>query len=85
MPVRPGRLADFPGVRTLGYRPVNDTRELNDVFEGEGFHGGSNVYISARDLLGRLNASPLYGWVLRRIRQGRLRSCTWRRMYPKHI
>ena len=48
--VRPGRFADFPGVRTLGYRRVNGKPELNDVFEGEGFHGGSNIYISARDL-----------------------------------
>jgi hypothetical protein len=48
--VRPGRFADFPGVRTLGYRRVNGKPERNDVFEGEGFHGGSNVYISARDL-----------------------------------
>ena len=48
--VRPGRFADFPGVRTLGYRRVNGTLELNDVFDGEGFHGGSNIYISARDL-----------------------------------
>ena len=48
--VRPGRLADFPGVRTLGYRRVNGKPELNDVFEGEAFHGGSNIYISARDL-----------------------------------
>ena len=61
--VRPGRFADFPGVRTLGYRRVNDKRELNDVFEGEGFHGGSNVYISARDLH-RWNTSFLTAPVL---------------------
>ena len=48
--VRPGRFADFPGVRSLGYRRANGKPELNDVFEGEGFHGGSNIYISARDL-----------------------------------
>jgi CubicO group peptidase (beta-lactamase class C family) len=48
--IRPGLFADFPGVRTLGYRLVNGKAEVNDVFEGEGFHGGSNVYISARDL-----------------------------------
>lgn len=48
--VRPGRFQDFPTVRSLGYRRVNGTLEVNDVFDGEGFHGGSNIYISARDL-----------------------------------
>lgn len=49
---RPARLRDFPGVRTLAYRGT----ELHDVFDWEAFHGGSNVYISARDLH-RWNAS----------------------------
>jgi CubicO group peptidase (beta-lactamase class C family) len=40
--LRPARLKDFPGVRTMGYP--------HDVFDYEGFHGGSNIYISARDL-----------------------------------
>lgn len=48
--VRPGRLADLPGVRALGYRRVDGRIQPHDVFDGEGFHGGSNVYISARDL-----------------------------------
>ena len=49
---RPARFADFPGVRTLGYR----AGEVYDVFDLEGFHGGSNIYFSARDLH-RWNAS----------------------------
>lgn len=48
--LRPGRLADFPGVRTLGYRGSGERRELHDVFDLEAFHGGSNIYFSARDL-----------------------------------
>lgn len=48
--VRPARLADFPGTRTLAYRRAGDAVVPHDVFDGEGFHGGSNVYISARDL-----------------------------------
>ena len=44
--LRPGRLADFPGIRTLGYR----TGTVSDVFDFEGFHGGSNVYLSTADL-----------------------------------
>jgi len=44
--VRPGRFSEFPGVRTLGYK----NHKVNDVFDLEGFHGGSNIYISARDL-----------------------------------
>ncbi len=50
--LRPARLHDFPGVRTLGYRGD----KVHDVFDYEAFHGGSNIYISARDLH-RWNAS----------------------------
>jgi N-acyl-D-amino-acid deacylase len=56
--LRPARFEDFPGVRTLGYRTVGGKREVRDVFNGEAFHGGSNIYISARDLH-RWNASFL--------------------------
>jgi CubicO group peptidase (beta-lactamase class C family) len=48
--LRPARLSDFPGARTIGYRRVRGVREVNDVFDLEAFHGGSNIYISARDL-----------------------------------
>lgn len=48
--VRPGRLRDFAGVRTLAYRRVGGALERHDVFDREGFHGGSNIYLSARDL-----------------------------------
>jgi CubicO group peptidase (beta-lactamase class C family) len=48
--VRPGRLADFPGVRTRGYRRDGDRLVPNEVFEDEAFHGGSNLYLSVRDL-----------------------------------
>ena len=47
---RPGRLADFPGVRTRGYRRNGDHLVLNEVFDNEAFHGGSNLYLSVRDL-----------------------------------
>jgi len=47
---RPGRFGDFPGIRTRGYRHEGDGLVPNDVFDGEAFHGGSNLYISARDL-----------------------------------
>lgn len=62
--VRPARLRDFPGVRTLAYRRADDTLERHDVFDREGFHGGSNIYLSARDL-DRWNASFLHAPVLR--------------------
>jgi CubicO group peptidase (beta-lactamase class C family) len=48
--LRPGRLSEFPGTRTLGYRGTGAQRELHDVFDLEAFHGGSNIYFSARDL-----------------------------------
>lgn len=48
--LRPARLNDFPGVRTLGYRTADGKTAVNDVFDFEAFHGGSNLYLSARDL-----------------------------------
>lgn len=48
--LRPGRFADWPGPRTRGYRRVAGRLVAHDVFDGEAFHGGSNIYISARDL-----------------------------------
>lgn len=47
---RPALFADWPGVRTLAYRPPPRQDEIFDVFEGEGFIGGSNLYFTARDL-----------------------------------
>ena len=54
--LRPGRLDAFPAPRTLAYRRVDGKLELHDVFDFEAFHGGSNIYLSARDLH-RWNAS----------------------------
>jgi CubicO group peptidase (beta-lactamase class C family) len=56
--LRPGRLADFPPPRTIGYRRVGAALVPHEVFDLEGFHGGSNVYLSVRDLH-RWNASFL--------------------------
>ena len=48
--LRPARLHAFPDVRTLAYRRGGVDLDLHDVFDFEHFHGGSNIYISARDL-----------------------------------
>jgi CubicO group peptidase (beta-lactamase class C family) len=48
--LRPARFAEWPGVRTLGYRRAGDSLVVHDVFDNEGFYGGSNLYFSARDL-----------------------------------
>ncbi len=48
--VRPALLSDLPGGRTLSYRTGPEGLHLHDVFDGEGFYGGSNLYLSARDL-----------------------------------
>lgn len=47
---RPGRFADWPGVRTMGYRWRDGDWQVVDVFDNEAFIGGSNVYFSAADL-----------------------------------
>ncbi|MES2715226.1 MAG: serine hydrolase domain-containing protein [Pseudomonadota bacterium] len=48
--VRPARFADWPGPRTQGYRRSAEGWKDHDAHDGEGFHGGSNIYLSARDL-----------------------------------
>lgn len=47
---RPGKLAAFPGPRTLGHRWADSAWVVADVFDDEAFIGGSNVYFSALDL-----------------------------------
>lgn len=47
---RPGRLADWRGVRTPGYRWLNGAWQDFDAFDNEAFLGASNLYFSARDL-----------------------------------
>lgn len=48
--LRPTWLAEWTGVRTLSYRRLDDSLAVHDVFDNEGFYGGSNLYFSARDL-----------------------------------
>jgi D-alanyl-D-alanine carboxypeptidase len=47
---RPGRLAEFPGPRTMGHRWADSAWAIVDVFDNEAFIGGSNVYFSVLDL-----------------------------------
>lgn len=47
---RPARLADWQGVRTLGYAWQSGDWRVADVYDMEAFIGASNVYFSARDL-----------------------------------
>lgn len=47
---RPARLADWSGVRTMGYRWRDDAWRVWDVFDMEAFLGASNLYFSAADL-----------------------------------
>ncbi|HAV61341.1 MAG TPA: hypothetical protein DCY13_03145, partial [Verrucomicrobiales bacterium] len=48
--VRPARFADWTGTRTEGFRWSEGRLEPLDVADNEGFYGGSNVYLSVRDL-----------------------------------
>jgi CubicO group peptidase (beta-lactamase class C family) len=48
--LRPVRLSDWPGQRTLGYRSARPDAELFDIFDNEAFYGSSNLQFSARDL-----------------------------------
>ena len=46
---RPALFKDWPVPRSPGYQWKNNSWQLSDSFEGEGFIGGSNVHASARD------------------------------------
>jgi CubicO group peptidase (beta-lactamase class C family) len=47
--VRPAKLAALPADRAVGYRFREGKRETFDALDNEGFHGGANIYASARD------------------------------------
>jgi len=47
---RPARLAEWRGVRTVGYRWRDSSWQPFDVFDMEAFLGASNLYFSATDL-----------------------------------
>ena len=47
--IRPARLSAMPADRAIGYRFRDGRRERFDAEDFEGFHGGSNLYASARD------------------------------------
>ncbi|MEX1251165.1 MAG: hypothetical protein WEA77_08235 [Hyphomonas sp.] len=51
--LRPARFADWPGPRTLGFRPGRDGREPCSAFDNEGFHGAGNICLSVRDVTAR--------------------------------
>lgn len=48
--LRPARFADWKGERTLGFTSSRKDAGIFDVYDNEGFYGGSNLYFSARDL-----------------------------------
>ena len=56
---RPARFADWPGVRTLGYRWRDGAWAIVDVFDMEAFLGASNLYFTARDLARWTNAHAM--------------------------
>lgn len=68
--VRPARFEDWQGPRTVGYSIEGGMRTLLEVTDLEGFHGGSNVYASARDLdrwnRAWIDRKVLGFWALRR-------------------
>lgn len=47
---RPARFADWPGIRTMGYRREGGGWQAVDVYDMEAFIGGSNVYFPVVDL-----------------------------------
>jgi CubicO group peptidase (beta-lactamase class C family) len=55
---RPARLADWPVARTIGYSGAALGAKPFDQLDNEGFHGASNMMVSARDL-----AAFAQGWL----------------------
>lgn len=48
--LRPVRLADWQGPRTLGYRSAHIDAPVFDIYDNEAIYGESNIQWSARDL-----------------------------------
>ncbi len=48
--IRPARFENWEKNRTIGYRYQNDSLQLFDIADREGFYGGSNIWFSATDL-----------------------------------
>jgi len=48
--VRPARFADWNQNRTMGYRYKNDSMQVFDIADREGFYGGCNIWFTATDL-----------------------------------
>jgi CubicO group peptidase (beta-lactamase class C family) len=48
--VRPARFSDWRQNRTIGYRYQNDSLQLYDIADREGFYGGCNIWFTAMDL-----------------------------------
>lgn len=47
--LRPARLANWKGIRTISYRMKGDSMEVYEVEDNRAFHGRGNIYWSARD------------------------------------
>ena len=56
---RPGRFADWPSVRTKGYRWHDGAWTAHDAYDMEAFLGASNLYFSAADLARWGNANAV--------------------------
>jgi hypothetical protein len=48
--VRPARFDQWKQNRTMGYRYKNDSLQLFDIADREGFYGGCNIWFTATDL-----------------------------------
>jgi CubicO group peptidase (beta-lactamase class C family) len=48
--IRPALFANWKPKRTIGYRFENDSLQLFDITDREGFAGGSNIWFSTTDL-----------------------------------
>ena len=48
--VRPARFANWKQSRTISYRYTNDSLQVFDISDREGFYGGCNIWFSANDL-----------------------------------
>jgi CubicO group peptidase (beta-lactamase class C family) len=48
--VRPARFSNWQTNRTIGYKFENNSWQLNDIADREGFYGGCNIWFTAADL-----------------------------------
>lgn len=82
--VRPARFVNWQKNRTIGYSFENNSWQLNDIADREGFYGGCNIWFTAADLY-RWGESFYHHPVLSKALIGKISSTVFINGKPSHV